>query len=205
MVNSTNATRPVIPRRPRGSFASNPFQDIHEELLPYMWTIAINIGIFLALYRYRKYSMVGHFLIGLGVACCTLITSMPLLLDKPIPTAPSVRTTHIYIGIAIVAAIFLEVVVGSLSKILNFFKTPSLLIYWLGKFHRYFGYALTLLCKFQVYYILKQSNKLYWILLGQDILFAILLIIRKFYFPSLQQRIEASHGQIEDAKSITSL
>lgn len=202
-----NGTRSnwTMPARPRRSFPPHAFQEIHNDLLPYIWTIAINVGIFLALYRYRKYTMIGHFIIGFAVACSTLIIAMPLLVDKPIPTTPSVRKDHFLIGIAIVAAIFLEVLLGALSKLLNFCKTPSLVIYWLGKVHRYLGYALTILCKFQVYYILDSKDKMNWFLLGQDILFAILLIVRKFYFPSLQQRVEASHGPIEDVKSITSL
>jgi len=149
-----------------------------------MWTIAINLGIFLALYKYRKYTIFGHFLIGLGVAATTLITSMPLLLAKPIPTKPSIQTTHVLIGIAIIAAIFLEVLIGCLSKLLNLCKAPSLLIYRLCKFHMYLGYALTILCKFQNYYIMKKTN-LYWILLGQDILFFVLLVTRKLFFPTL--------------------
>lgn len=183
----SNITNNAIPHGNGGGahIFHHPFQDIHNVILNYMWSIAINIGIFLALYRYRRYTMVGHFIIGFVVGCSTLITSMPLVLDIPISTIPEDKRANFLIGIAIIAAVFVVIAIGALSKLLNFCETPSLVILWIGRVHKLLGYGLTILCKYQVYLLVKQSDSLYWIIMGQDILFILLLIIRKIYFPSL--------------------
>ena len=72
-----------------------------------MWTIAINIGIFLATYKYRRYTIFAHFLIGLGVAIITILSAFPMLLKADLSNLrPNIRI-HTLIGIAIIAAIML--------------------------------------------------------------------------------------------------
>ena len=59
----------------------------------------------------------------------------------------------------------------------------------MNKTHVILGYCLAILCKFQYYYITKSKDYVYYTLLAQDILFAVLIIIRKLTFPTLSQKI----------------
>ncbi len=129
-MNSTS----VNPRR-KGGFrpSPNPYQHFHEEGLMYLWTIAINFAILMAMYKYRRYSMFLHFLISLGVSATTIVYSLPLMIEKAIPSKNSPMRTHMMIGIAILSLIFLEVILGSLCKILNLFKIPSVVLHYMNK------------------------------------------------------------------------
>ena len=150
----------------------------------YLWTIVINLGIFMAMYKYRRYSMFLHFLFSLGVSAITIIYSVPLMIGKTIPTSGPIKT-HIIIGIAILSLIVLEVILGCLCKILNLFKIPSVALHYMNKGHAIIGYSIAILCKFQYYYVEININYVYWTLLGQDILFAFMIIARKIWFPTL--------------------
>lgn len=59
--------------------------DPHGQLLPYLWTLAIDLAIVFALYKHTKYSLVIHALISLFVGLTTLITALPLLIELGIP------------------------------------------------------------------------------------------------------------------------
>lgn len=54
--------------------------DPHEQLLPYLWTFAIDLAVFFALYRHTQYSLVVHALISLFIGLTTLITAFYLLI-----------------------------------------------------------------------------------------------------------------------------
>jgi hypothetical protein len=85
-------------------------------------------------------------------------------------------------------------ILGALSKLLNYCSTPSLAIYLMNKFHMVLGYALTLLCKIQNYYILDK-NALWFILLSLDIIFFVLLIIRKIWSPKMSDGDELKYTE----------
>lgn len=154
-----------------------------------MWTIAINIGIFLATYRYRKYAIFGHFLIGFGVAFITLLFTFPVFLNATIPSKSSRMRTHMVTGFVIVVAIFLQVVLGCLSKLLNLWKVPSVLLYYMNKTHVVLGYLLTILNKVQVYYYIEVNHR-FWLLIAQDCLFLVLIVLRKLVFPNMEAIVE---------------
>lgn len=188
---SHNATLPGKRMRPQGNWGSSgPFEEFHKEDMMYLWTIVINFSILLAMYKYRRYTMLLHFLFTLAIATVTIVYSFPLLLSKAIPANTSPLKAHMIVGIAILSLICLEVVLGCFCKALNLFKVPSVLLHYINKAHAVIGYSLAILCKFQYYYIVKKKNYVYWILLTQDILFAFLIVARKIYFPTLQKKIE---------------
>jgi hypothetical protein len=138
----------------------------------------------LALYKYRRYAIVGHILIGLAVCAFTIVTSVPLYFSINMATAKPLKRTHMLIGIAILIAIALQIISGAMSKLLDCCRTNSVVIYYMNKSHMVLGYLLTILCKFQNYYIMKRTT-LWYVLFGIDILFFIMLIIRKLWFPKL--------------------
>jgi len=172
---------PRLPSGPRRPFSRPLFSNLHEEVLPYMWTVAINVGIVLAMYRHKRYTMFGHFLIGFGVAFITLLFSFPMLLNTPLSSVPPSKQIHIKVGYAIVGTIFLQVLLGCFCKLLNLCKVPSVVLYYMNKIHVVLGYLMTILCKFQVYYIIDQDH-VFWMLLAQDCLFFIFTIIKKVFF-----------------------
>lgn len=148
----------------------------------------INVGVFLAMYRYRKYTMFGHFIIGFGVVFVTLLFTFPIILDTKIPSAPSRYRTHQITGYTIVVAMFLQVVLGGASRLLSLCKFPSVGLYYMNKTHLVLGYILLALNKFQVYYYIRVDYR-FWLLIGQDCLFLIFLIARKMFFPTLESTI----------------
>lgn len=72
-----------------------------------------------------------------------------------LPSSACRKRTHILAGYTIVAAIFLQVLLGILAKLLNFCKAPSVVLYYINKSHMVLGYVLTILSKVQVYYYIK--------------------------------------------------
>jgi len=146
-----------------------------------MWTVTINVGIFLAMYKYRRHTILGHFIIGFAVAFITLLFTFPVLLQITTPSTPPKKRNHYIIGYVIVSDIFLQVVLGCLCKLLNLCKVPSVVLYCMNKVHYFLGYSMTILCKFQVYNYIDQDH-VFWILLAQDCLFFIMAIIRKMFF-----------------------
>lgn len=54
-------------------------EDPHKLVLPYLWTIGIDIALFFALYKYTKYSVIVHSLISLLISLATLITALSIL------------------------------------------------------------------------------------------------------------------------------
>lgn len=133
------------------------------------------------MYKHKRYTMFGHFLIGFGVALVTLLFSFPMLLKTNLPVNSSPRKTHIIVGYVIVGTIFFQVILGCLCKLLNLCKVPSVVLFYMNKIHVYLGYLMTILCKFQVYYFIDHDH-VFWILLGQDCLFFILTFIKKIFF-----------------------
>lgn len=126
--------------------------------MPYLWTFVIDIGIFFALYKYRKYSLFLHIAIGLFVALTTLITSLPILIAEGIPSTEdeSYEQRHFIIGFVIIIFILIQVVIGLVSRILQFIPwSSSLLIYLLNMTHKYLGYGFLVIAKLQVFLILQ--------------------------------------------------
>lgn len=135
----------------------------------------------------------------------TALTSLPLLLKETIPSTHNPTRVHMIVGIAILSILFLEVLLGCLSKLLNIFKLPSVALHYMNKAHAVLGYCLAILCKFQYYYITSNKDYVYYTLLAQDILFAVLIIIRKLTFPTLSQKIEPKYENQHIVISVTSL
>jgi len=52
----------------------------HISLMPYIWTLVIDVAIFFAKYKYTKYGVAMHAMISLFVALSTLATALPILL-----------------------------------------------------------------------------------------------------------------------------
>jgi len=60
-------------------------QHLHRELMPYMWTISMNVAILLSHYKSSILAIFLHVLIGLYVSIMTLYLALPLFLEFGIP------------------------------------------------------------------------------------------------------------------------
>lgn len=57
----------------------------HMLLMPYLWTVVIDLAVIFAKYRYTKYGVIVHAIIALFVSLSTLATALPILLQYGIP------------------------------------------------------------------------------------------------------------------------
>jgi hypothetical protein len=53
--------------------------DFHASSMPYIWTIIVDVAIFLILYKYRVGWMILHVFMGLAIALITLISALPVV------------------------------------------------------------------------------------------------------------------------------
>ena len=95
---------------------------------------------------------------------------------------------HFIIGTVILAIILLQVVMGLVANIMKNIKASSTVgIYFFNTFHKYLGYCLVILAKFQFYLILDHNGNhpdLFWALLAIDIVFFLLFVSQKIFFPT---------------------
>jgi hypothetical protein len=60
--------------------------DSHTNLMDIIWGPGINIGIFLVLYSYRRYTFILHAIIGVFACLYSLATSLPILMMTGVAT-----------------------------------------------------------------------------------------------------------------------
>jgi len=51
----------------------------HTSMMPFLWTVVIDIAIFFAKYKHTKYGIIVHATIAMIVTLITLATALPLL------------------------------------------------------------------------------------------------------------------------------
>jgi ABC-type thiamin/hydroxymethylpyrimidine transport system permease subunit len=133
----------------------------HTQTLFYLWSFGINIAIFFALYKYTKYSIFVHIVLGFTIVLITIITSIDIWVFEGIPVRENKYNSqrHTIIGI-IILLLFVLVLAGIISKLLRLIpKSSSTLIYALNKVHKHLGYAITILSKIQSYLAVKGNTQ----------------------------------------------
>ena len=176
--------------------------DAHHDGMPYAWSIAINVAVFIVLYKYRPLWMFAHVILAGGISFVTLLFAFPILVAFKIPEqeTPDKMRRHFIFGIVILAIIFLQVLMGLATNILkNFRKSPTLAIYILNKGHKYTGYVLTILAKVQSYLIIQTNGDdpdLFRALISIDAIWLAAFIFIKIWWPSLGQRVMPSYKDL---------
>ena len=146
--------------------------------------------------------MFAHVIIGFAVAFITLLFAIPIIQQFSIPASETVNMIqrHYIIGVVLMALIILQVVMGFISNILKRVKNSSTTaIFAFNTAHKYVGYVLVFLAKFQVYFILDTNGDhpdRFWIYLGIDISSFIALIIRKVFFPTMAQTVMPDYSEV---------
>ena len=158
--------------------------------MPYLWSFVIDLAVFVVLYKYRPLWMFAHVIIGFGVAFVTLLFALPILRQNGIPETENAfkLQRHFIIGTVILAIVFLQVIMGITANVMKMIKTSSTVgIYFFNTFHKYLGYCLLILSKFQFFLILDHNGNhpsLFWTLLAIDIVMFLLFVAQKIWFPT---------------------
>lgn len=161
------------------AMALSSLMDFHIAFMPYIWSIVIDIALFLPFYVHQKYSILIHALLTSFVVAFTVITSSKSW-SHGIPPPTDKMHFHKLFGVIIFGIVLLQMILGIISKLSkssNSMKPQQ--VYYLRKIHTYLGYTIALMGKFQVLKILKSTHFAYWFNLLWNIASISLFIYRK--------------------------
>lgn len=174
----------------------------HKKMMPYLWTFVIDFSLFFALYKHTKYSVVLHSITASFVGLTTLITALPMLIELGIPDHESSfrLQRHTILGIIIISVIILQVLLGAVSRTLQFLTfRSSLVIFRINLLHRCLGYTLIIVGKIQAYLMIAKvyDNDFFWGLMISDIILIILLLVRKITWPNISSKIVPHNASLQ--------
>ena len=164
-------------------------------LISYLWTIVIDVAIILAINQYRSISIILHVILTLFVVIATWVISYPLYINYDpsfTDTDEYVRHSHGTIGFIIMLVILLQVISGTITQVNKLFRKNChpYVIYFVNIFHKYLGYPIVIVAKVQTYLKLYTNyRKLFWILMGIEILLVLLWLLHKLFFPTMSKTI----------------
>jgi hypothetical protein len=131
---------------------------LHRLILPYLLTFTLDIGLFFALYQYRRYTIFLHACICSLCTITVLVTSLSLLIEYQIPSSGSLQT-HAIIGIVVIVSIIAQIACGIISKVLQCTAAYSSNgIFVLNRIHKFNGYFVAILGKVLVYLSLSNAG-----------------------------------------------
>ena len=166
----------------------------HHYGMPYIWTVSVNVAVFVVLYKYRPLWMIAHTILAGAIVFMTLLFAIPILRANGIPNADKYNyQRHYIIGVVILVLVCLQTLLGILSSVMKMMKSsPTIGIFASNTIHKYFGYVLLFLGKFQMYYILDNNGNhpdKFWGLFASDVIFFLLFVAQKIYFPTFAEEI----------------
>lgn len=174
-----------------GSGVLNATYFVHREALPYLLTFTIDIGVFFAIYQYRKYGSFIHAFISSACMLITLVTSLQILIPSSIPSQQYWQT-HTIIGIVITITITVQIACGIIAKALPCMKnnSSSYTIYIIRRIHKTVGLFLIILCKVQTYMALNHAaeNHKFWGFMSVDAILCLMFVVRKITMKKMQYR-----------------
>ena len=65
--------------------SADELKKTHESIIPYMWTIVINISVILAIQKYSVLCNILHIILALGTSITTFVISWPLFMELGFP------------------------------------------------------------------------------------------------------------------------
>ena len=182
------------------------------DMLSYLWTVIINFSIFFVIYKFKAFTTYIHAALGLFVGLATIITSIPILQRDGIPSTENIfyKQRHYIIGVVIIILIFIQLLLGIISKGLQLIKwSHPYLIYYMNTSHKYLGYVLMVLCKIQVFLKLDLREELestFWGLLAAEIVMFIIWILCKVFFFKMEQialpKYEEKYKRVQSLSAI---
>ena len=155
----------------------------------YLWGPTMNLSIILSLYSYRKYANILHGLLSFTISIFTLVISLSILRYYGWPKSSSKLSPHFIIGFTAMMAIMVTIVFSLSMKLLIILKGSSRWILRMRVMHKICGYLTVLIAKANYYYIFNwfKMDNYFWGFIAMDATTTILIIIRKIFFPKLEQ------------------
>lgn len=162
--------------------------NLHMELIHYFWGPVMNFSIILALYSYRKYANILHGLLSLAISIFSLVISLNILVHYGWPKSTSKLSPHFIIGFTAMMSILLTIAFSLTMKLLIICKSSSVWILRLRLMHKVMGYLTMMVAKANYYYIFNwfKMDNYFWGFMAMDVTTAILIVIRKLFFPKLE-------------------
>ena len=148
----------------------------HHTLMPFAWSIFIDLSIFAAIYTRKPYMFSVHAIGAFLVGFVSIATSFSSFL-KGIPPPGSEMRFHKQLGSLMYLLIIVQICLGIVWWRIRRMKNSSKWTIWMKKIHTTLGYCLALTGKIQVLKILSPEEKLFWFNLIWDIV-AIFILIR---------------------------
>lgn len=150
----------------------------HHTLMPFAWSILIDLSIFAAIYS-RKPFMFSLHAIGAFLAGFTSIATSFSSFLKGIPPPGDDMRFHKQLGSFMYLLIIVQFSLGIIWWRIRTQKNSSKWTIWMKKIHTTLGYCLALIGKVQVLNILSSEGKLFWFNLIWDTVVIFILIRTK--------------------------
>ena len=182
--------------RVHASSLSHQLIHYHKVLTPYLWSVIIDLAIFLPFLVQFKYSLVTHMILGGLVGILSIGTAYPSMI-RGLPPTNSRMYFHKLFGFIIFGLIIAELSLGLISYLIKPNKNTSphkvLYIRW-G--HTFLGYAIAIMSKVQCILIIKSGSQLYWFSIIWNTILIVLYIKRQLTHLKIES---ASPKQLKNA------
>ena len=144
-------------------FCITSLRSYHIAIMPYLWSIVVDIAIFLPFYLHIRYAMITHIVLMALICSITFITSLEDLLKSGLSYQDK-HFTHKMLGILLLVAFVMQIMVGIISrKIKSSSSHNTKTVILLRKCHKYLGYLLVVIGKYSTISILKPSHFAFWV------------------------------------------
>lgn len=131
----------------------NLMMQYHHKLMPFAWSIFIDISILAAIYSHKPFAFPVHVVGAVLTGMITIATSFSSFL-KGIPPVGNPMRLHKQIGTFLYMLIVSQIFIGILWYFMKSSLKKSKLSLIFKKMHKIIGYSIALVAKFQVLYIL---------------------------------------------------
>ena len=182
-----------------GQSEYGPTGELHATFMAVLWGPGINLAIILALYSYQKYYVYAHMAFGALLTVFTISTSLPIVLTIGLnfqlqnlqdgKKDPVTMHTHTLVGIAGMSSVLVAGLLGVATRIANVYSFSPFSLIIIKNAHQILGYLIAILNKSNVYIIFGLKSGDFWLFFVQDLIFALLIIGRKIFFPKMQKII----------------
>ena len=183
--------------------------NFHMDSMFWSWILVVDIVILAGTFKNSKVAIIIHSIGGFLLILLTTIPNYPILVAKLhyIGVISGAFLFHVVFGTFCFFATILLLAGGLLTRISNIAKASSLFIINIKRFHMIVGIIMTILFKYQTYYILNSDNKISRIRLGIaiEIIFIVLYTYRSLFLKKLHHEDHTPAENEATLPKITSL
>jgi hypothetical protein len=164
---------------------------VHKVLMPFLWSVIIDIAIFLPFRLHHKYALQAHVVMVSGITVVSFLTASIDFFTYGMSTSYK-HHLHRTLGFVLFLVIAAQMVLGFISRKMKNSDTASASkVLLLRKMHTYFGYSIILLAKYQMLSMLKPSKLPFWFNLFWNIFSFTFFIYRKVAHSRVESKPKA--------------